>query len=472
MIEEVEAESARRAYDVRRYLGSNLAIGITERDYRESLEESFASLVPARTRTRPPRARDRDFLLPFPPSPKNPPRRARARPPPAAMPVPFVTVDVFTTRKFRGNPAAVVLLSSSAPQPPEARPDDPPGTFHWPPASYLANVAREFALSETAFVLPTRVPVDDEDKPRDDKSGEPEAFSIRWFTRDGSEVDLCGHGTLAAAHALWDTHLVSRTRVVVFRTQRAGDLRVVPVGGWQGLGEGLAEISLPLSAPTLERLGADAEKCDAAAVTSALGLPLDGTTRVKVIGRNEIGDTFALLEDQKTLRAATPRSDAIAALGGRGLVITCAATEKLNDEVDADFESRFFGPNIGIDEDPVTGSAFCGLAPYWFEALRELVDEKTAAAERTRAAKEAAGASGGVGDEGKDFPDGSCGVGCKRVDHSAPVERAVELIGYQASRRGGFAKVSVDGDRVRVKGCATTVMTGHIFDLKSITEAP
>ncbi|EEH56804.1 uncharacterized protein MICPUCDRAFT_44249 [Micromonas pusilla CCMP1545] len=275
------------------------------------------------------------------------------------MPVPFVTVDVFTTRKFRGNPAAVVLLSSSAPQPPEARPDDPPGT-------------------------------------------------IRWFTRDGSEVDLCGHGTLAAAHALWDTHLVSRTRVVVFRTQRAGDLRVVPVGGWQGLGEGLAEISLPLSAPTLERLGADAEKCDAAAVTSALGLPLlDGTTRVK---------------DQKTLRAATPRSDAIAALGGRGLVITCAATEKLNDEVDADFESRFFGPNIGIDEDPVTGSAFCGLAPYWFEALREL--------------------------------------------------RAVELIGYQASRRGGFAKVSVDGDRVRVKGCATTVMTGHIFDLKSITEAP
>jgi len=129
------------------------------------------------------------------------------------MPVPFVTVDAFTSVKYRGNPAAVVIFPET-----EGAPD----VAGFPSDTVLAEIAQEFNLSETAFVL--RAARARGDALEVDAVAE---FDLRWFTASGTEVDLCGHATLAAAHALWDTGVAPPTSPLLFHT-RSGPLPVVP----------------------------------------------------------------------------------------------------------------------------------------------------------------------------------------------------------------------------------------------------
>lgn len=324
------------------------------------------------------------------------------------MPLPFVTVDAFTSVRFRGNPAAVVLLPrSSDPENGSAEliEDGTPGGTRmqgFPLDGFLADVAKEMNLSETAFVKP-RGPRDDDDD---------DAFDLRWFTRDGTEVDLCGHATLATAHALWSTGATPSTRTLRFHT-RGGELTVRP------LGDGLAEMDFPSAPPTLDRLDA--------AVTPqkvAAALTLPGDVAPRIVGSNAVGDIFAVFDEAEDVLRARPNAALVAALGGRGLVATAAGGTG-EGGADVDFTSRFFGPNIGIEEDPVTGSSFCGLAPYWTAELG--------------------------------------------------VEPGAELVGYQASARGGTVRVAVrrqptrggEGDagteRVAIRGHAVTVVRGEVL---------
>ena len=179
--------------------------------------------------------------------------------------LPFVIVDAFTSVRFGGNPAAVVVLPRE--EPGKRRHAPPPdgikweygvmpashelsGRDGWPPDLFLQDVAREMNLSETAFVrekLDRRRTVgrgDDEELFAD--------YDLRWFTPSGAEVDLCGHATLASAHALWDTARVAPFAVIRFHT-RSGILPVVP------LGEGAAELNFPSAAPNMLLLGAPPE---------------------------------------------------------------------------------------------------------------------------------------------------------------------------------------------------------------------
>jgi PhzF family phenazine biosynthesis protein len=263
----------------------------------------------------------------------------------------IVQVDAFTDRPFAGNPAAVCVLPSAA--------DD----------RWMRDVAREMNLSETAFLVPT--------------SDEPGTFDLRWFTPT-VEVDLCGHATLASAHVLWEDGHLALDRTARFRTRggplsaRRGD------GGW---------ITLEFPSTPVER------EIDAGPLAEALGVPV----RFAGLGRF---DVLAEVDSEATVRGLTPDLARLAAIPARGVIVTAPAATR-----DGDFASRFFGPRVGIVEDPVTGSAHCMLGPFW----------------------------------------------------SARLGRP-ELVGLQVSARGGVVRVRVDGARVHLGGRAVTVMRGELFD--------
>lgn len=388
--------------------------------------------------------------------------------------LPYVTVDAFTSVKFGGNPAAVVIFpKEDLARALETRKEQEKAKNHevrwtygcmpartalagkdgFPPDAFLANVAKEMNLSETAFVKP-RPPPRRAQQPAAEREAESESsdadsvasgkkrrdepdhmdYDLRWFTPSGAEVDLCGHATLATAHALFElgpgavppeTHLRFHTR--------SGVLVVSPVG------DGQLELSFPASPPTMTLIGGrDVRVVDSdgeeepdpeldfspADVAAALGMPPSAAATIRIVGRNDVGDTFCVLPDPKTLVEVKPNLAKIAALGGRGLVATApggVATKQGGEPVD--FTCRFWGPNIGIPEDPVTGSAFCGLAPYWKKEL---------------------GRKGGE-----------------------------EMIGYQASARGGLVRAACvkhkaafggeDETRVHIRGRAVSVMKGEIL---------
>ncbi|MGW6916893.1 PhzF family phenazine biosynthesis protein [Kitasatospora sp. NPDC054939] len=228
-------------------------------------------------------------------------------------------VDAFTDRPFLGNPAAVCLL-----------PDGP-----WPEDAWMQQVAAEMNHSETAFALP-----------RPD-SAEAD-WAIRWFTPQ-VEADLCGHATLATAHALRaDRGLVGAVR---FLSRRHGVLvtRAEPDGG------------ITLDFP--------AAPASAVPVPAGLSRAL-GAAPEAVLRSERLNDLLVVLPDEAAVRTLAPDLDAVAALTTRedlrGLVVTARA-----DRTGAghDFVSRFFAPAKGIPEDPVTGSAHTVLAPYWSALL-------------------------------------------------------------------------------------------------------
>ena len=227
----------------------------------------------------------------------------------------IVQVDAFTAIPFAGNPAAVCLI-------------DPPRDDAW-----LQAVAAEMNLAETAFLWR-----------RDD------GFALRWFTPT-VEVPLCGHATLASAHALWESGLLAAGAEARFHTA-SGALRAWRDGDWIGL-------DFPARPPS----GAAVPE----AVHRALGAtPVDSATNVTchVVEVESPAAVRALTPDMRALTAASPEV---------GVVVTSRGDGRPYDIV-----SRFFAPAHGIDEDPVTGSAHCALGPYWAPRLgkRELLAQQ------------------------------------------------------------------------------------------------
>lgn len=253
---------------------------------------------------------------------------------------PLFQVDSFTDQPFKGNPAGVCLLDA-------ARPD-----------AWMRSVAAEMNLSETAFVV---------------KQGED--YDLRWFTPT-VEMDLCGHATLAAAHILWETERVPVEAQIRFHTC-SGQLTISRNCDW-------IEMDFPLRSyhGVTENEG----------VVDAVGAVPD---EVFQSGEN----LLFVYESEKIIRALTPNFSALKTFEYHGLIVTAPA-----DSPQFDFVSRFFAPSIGINEDPVTGSSHCTLAPYWSERLRK-----------------------------------------------------VNLNAFQASSRGGVLKVRVSAERVYISGQAVTV---------------
>jgi PhzF family phenazine biosynthesis protein len=231
----------------------------------------------------------------------------------------ILVVDAFTDRAFAGNPAGVCLLESPA--------DD----------GWMQRVAAEMRHSETAFVRPLDVPDAD--------------YELRWFT-PVVEVALCGHATLATAHALYETGTVPAGRPIRFQTLRSGVLTVATGSG------GLLEMDFPaMPAQSMEV---------PAGLAEALGVPVAGA------GRNAQNDLLVVLDDEEAVRKLTVDLGALARIDARGICVTAPAAPGSGPY---DFVSRFFGAAVGVGEDPVTGSAHCMLAPYWSDRLRR--DELT-----------------------------------------------------------------------------------------------
>jgi PhzF family phenazine biosynthesis protein len=236
--------------------------------------------------------------------------------------IPFVWVDSFTSKAFAGNPAAVCFL---------------PGERD---AVWMQNVAREMNLAETAFL-----------RPLDGEAGRRE-FELRWFT-PAVEVALCGHATLASAHALWESGRLARGVEARFHTKRG--LLTATLDGGQGAADAAndgAWIQMDFPLTTSEAVAAPDGLIEALGV----GVPLD-------VGRSPF-DYLVQVESEAVLRGLAPDLRRLSAIKARGVIVTAKA-----DHPDYDFVSRFFAPQSGIDEDPVTGSAHCTLADFWHRQL-------------------------------------------------------------------------------------------------------
>jgi len=210
-------------------------------------------------------------------------------------------VDAFARRVFEGNPAAVCPLGA------------------WPEDALLQAIAEENNLSETAFFVPVE-----------------EGFQLRWFT-PVSEVDLCGHATLASAHVLFEI-LGYADPAIRFET-RSGRLVVERQGG-------MLTMDFPARPP---------KPC---APPEALVEGFGHTPR-EVLAAD---DYVAVFDDEEIIRSLAPDMAKLCELDLRGVCVTAPGAE-------VDFVSRFFAPRYGIPEDPVTGSAHCELAPYWASRL-------------------------------------------------------------------------------------------------------
>eukprot|EP00929_Paragymnodinium_shiwhaense_P009822 TRINITY_DN114188_c0_g1_i1.p1 TRINITY_DN114188_c0_g1~~TRINITY_DN114188_c0_g1_i1.p1 ORF type:complete len:490 (-),score=103.17 TRINITY_DN114188_c0_g1_i1:78-1547(-) len=303
----------------------------------------------------------------------------------------MVQVDAFTDKAYAGNPAAVLFTQ---------RGND---------ATWMKTVAAENNLSETAFLEKRGV----------DNGDDASHWDIRWFTPT-DEVDLCGHATLASAHALWDTKRVPRNKRVVFHTRNVGTLTCSCNGDW-------IMMDFPAQPPTTVHDGDAGKK----ALAPALGLK---EVDILHVGRGPATTPDWLLEvTPEAFAGLMPDSGAISKVKpmDRGVIVTCvgglrgengAAEPPLAKrprvlgatKMDFDFCSRFFAPTLGIPEDPVTGSAHCVIMPYWVNKLGK----------------------------GKDAP----------------------VTALQASARGGILRVRLGGpegaQRVFLEGQAVTVLTG------------
>lgn len=218
--------------------------------------------------------------------------------------VPAFLVDAFTGTLFRGNPAAVVVLSH-------------PASEQW-----MQQVAAEFNLAETAFLVP--------------EAGA--RWQLRWFTPT-TEVPLCGHATLASAHVLW--HEMNHYHETLTFTTRSGDLAATRKGG---------RIALDFPAETTSPCSLEKD------VIKSLGLH-----PVAIAATAQ--DLLIEVESVREVRRYAPDMGAIDNLPWRALMLT--ARNDGGADADVDFVSRFFAPSIGIPEDPVTGAMHCALAPYW-----------------------------------------------------------------------------------------------------------
>ncbi|MEW2221746.1 PhzF family phenazine biosynthesis protein [Streptomyces sp. NPDC006990] len=233
------------------------------------------------------------------------------------------TVDAFASRPFTGNPAAVVLLEE-APFPDDSR---------------LQALAAELNLSETAYLHPL---TDTADSDAD--------WALRWFTPT-TEVDMCGHATLAAAHVLGDDGLLDEDGRVRFRT-RSGVL------GASRDADGSVNLDFPTAAPTPVPVPESARQ-------------IFGTAPVAAWDTGPLQMLVLEFADERTVHDLGPDPAAVAALPAPAVVVTAAAAPagSGNREPGHDFVSRVFAPAQGLPEDPVTGSAHTALAPLWSQRL-------------------------------------------------------------------------------------------------------
>lgn len=257
-------------------------------------------------------------------------------------------VDSFTNKPFAGNPAGVCVL-------PEER-----------DARWMQDVAKEMNLSETAFLVKVN-----------------DGYNLRWFT-PAVEVELCGHATLASAHILCETGLLGAGEQARFHTL-SGLLTANQRGDWY-------EMDFPAKPETPAETPAN--------LVEALGAGL----KVTNMSRNQF-DFLVEVASESIVREMQPDFTRLSKIPVRGVIVTSRS-----DSNEYDFVSRFFAPAVGVNEDPVTGSAHCFLSPYWSERLRRN-----------------------------------------------------ELVGYQASARGGVVKVRLDGERVHLGGQAVTVLRGEVL---------
>ena len=251
-------------------------------------------------------------------------------------------IDAFTDRPFAGNPAAVCLLDGEH------------------DAQWMQSVAAEMNLSETAFLLPQN-----------------DLYKLRWFT-PAVEVDLCGHATLASAHAIWEEGLGSDE--LRFET-RSGILTATRR-------DGMIVLDFPAT-PAAEAKPPDG-------LLDAIG------AAALFVGRSRM-DYLVEVASEDIVRALQPDHARLRTIQARGIIVTSRSSQY-------DFVSRFFAPGSGVDEDPVTGSAHCTLAPFW-----------------------------------------------------APRLGRTEFTAYQASPRGGVVHVRLRGDRVELGGHAVTVSRGELL---------
>jgi PhzF family phenazine biosynthesis protein len=224
----------------------------------------------------------------------------------------LLQIDAFTSQAFRGNPAAVCLLDGER------------------DSDWMQNVAAEMNLSETAFVLR-----------REDGD-----HSLRWFT-PAVEVALCGHATLASAHALYEERGLAFVR---FHT-KSGVLTA------ERIGENLIELDFP--ATPEQRSDAPEGLLESLHIAAP-----------RYVGRNKF-DYIVEVASEDEVRALDPDHSQLRRIPARGVIVTSRSASP-----EFDFVSRFFAPGSGVDEDPVTGSAHCCLTPYWSAKLGK--DEMTA----------------------------------------------------------------------------------------------
>jgi PhzF family phenazine biosynthesis protein len=243
----------------------------------------------------------------------------------------FFIVDAFAREPFRGNPAAVVLLTDAA--------DDRD--------AWMQSVATEFNLSETAFVYPQQ-----------DGS-----FRLRWFT-PAFEVDLCGHATLAAASVLWKTETVAANDSIHFET-RSGRL-TAKTGSHPDAKQGGPLIELDFPVTPVNALDDSEVEAAVHGCFSCDGQPLDW----QFIGQSTF-DLVLKCSTERQVHGVQVNYRRLGQLDFRGAIVTARG-----DQPAFDIVSRFFAPKAGVDEDPVTGSAHCALIDYWGRKLNR--DELTA----------------------------------------------------------------------------------------------
>lgn len=261
----------------------------------------------------------------------------------------FTQVDAFTATPYTGNPAAVCVMSGPV--------DD----------TWMQQVAREMNLAETAFLY-----------------RQEDGFNLRWFTPT-VEVNLCGHATLASAYILWEEGHLRPEEPARFHT-RSGLLVATRDDSW-------IDLNFP---------AAPAEVADAPSeVLQALGV---APTSVGAVARTQ-ADYVVEVDSEATLRAMRPDLTQLERAPARVVMVTSRSATAAYDYV-----VRVFAPQLGIPEDPVTGSVQCTLAPYWSQRLG------------------------------------------KR-----------ELVAYQASQRGGVLRLRLDGERVIIGGQAITVLRGELL---------
>ncbi len=316
--------------------------------------------------------------------------------------------------KGTGNPAAVVVIPKDEAD--KFQPDFEED-IRW-----MKTTAREFNLSETAFIWEVQSSGEDQSKPSGEDQPTEVMYNIRYYTCNGTEVDLCGHATLAASLVVFQD-LFSRGKrnpAVSFRTNRGVMLKANPVNPNANITQN-ASIRIVMEFPSKDLIAINKGSEEETKVLKVLRESLfpeksleDLMSIVKHVGVDDGGDDL-LVELSAEGFTEIPHAREINYTPmmnydgyKRGIIVCCEVSEEMNDRVD--FYSRFFGPKVGIEEDPVTGSAHCVLGPFFAKKME------------------------------KDF-----------------------IVGMQKSQRGGIVECTLVDSVVRIAGSAVTTMSGSLY---------